>query len=296
MNDLYNFENLDTSFVKLEALVGYLCRRGFVGTINVRFDEYSALITVNSAGKLRVSEFDEIGTRVRNGPAAFRSVISKAQSPGGIIDVTGSEVDDIDLFGDENGDARDTNAEHETASKLICHVRIEPPKNDVETRSRRSLSELADFPFDLTNRFEDEAASPTDREVRLEMMVDVTSDLLSTIDEALGQAGLDFTLAFQKACSDVSSKYPFMEPEKRIFSYRGGFVHIDPDTHLRTLATALGDALTRIFDRLAANAKFANVYRIAFQKVELLAVTRKDEFRTTGMARQVDRFLKHSAI
>lgn len=294
MND---FHNLDTSFVKFDTLVRYLCRRGFVGCINLKFEGYRGEIAVSSAGKLRVSEFDDKGKRVRGGQTAFAGMIVRSEAPGGIINVIEHKALKASLLAEGNDDvdtaAETSNPNDLSVSKLIRHVRIQSATPASGQQVRGLLSQLADFPYDLTNHFEDEAASPTDNERRLEMMIDVTSDLLSTIERALDRAGLDFALAFRKACSDVSDKYPFLEPEKLLFRYSDGFVYISPDIDLGSLATGIGDVLVCIFDRLSSIAKLSKAFRFAVQKIQLLATTRKDEFAATGLGLQVERLLKH---
>jgi hypothetical protein len=70
MKDRPFFENLDTSFVDLEALVLYLRRRKFAGTIEVKFTGYDGEITFTAEGKLRVKESDNVAGKMADGEKA----------------------------------------------------------------------------------------------------------------------------------------------------------------------------------------------------------------------------------
>ena len=298
MKDRQFFENLDTSFIKLEALVRYLRRRSFIGTINVKYTGYIGEITFTSENKLRVTEQDQIAGRVTGGQMAFKSIIARSGEPGGIINVVQSlnapkpEPANEEFDANPGGNVVDIlNANGKRNTGIIPHVRIEPklikPK---EPRRRSMLSQHADFPFDLSNHVELRAEGGQDiPDAALELMIDVTSDLLSMIDNSLQRAGLDFHAALERACADVSANYPFLDPRKRHFRYSQGFVYIKPDIDLKHLTTGIGDALARIFERLGASPKFGKVHRFAVQKVRQLMHTRKLEFEQTGLIGDVER-------
>jgi hypothetical protein len=134
------------------------------------------------------------------------------------------------------------------------------------------------FPFELTNHVEEKARVSRQFADDHELMIDVAGELLKTIDGALGRAGLDFTAAFEQACSDVAGEYPFLAPERNIFRYSSGTVHVDRAADLHQFSEGLGNALARIFDRLSGSPKFGKVFRFTAQRVRLLIQKRKDQF------------------
>lgn len=298
MKDRQFFENLDTSFIRLEALVRYMSRRNFIGSIYVKFTGYVGEITFTPEKKLRVTEKDQIAGRVISGEKAFNSIVSRSAASGGIINVVQSlnvlprvVAHAAEDAGDgKAADAANGNGNSNGISKIVQHVRIEPKSPDA-VRARGSLSQRPDFPFDLANHFEMHETDAAEPGVDLELMTDVTSDLLSTIDHALRHAGLDFSAALQKACADVSNKHPFLDPQKRLFKYSQGFVFISPKNELNTFATGVGDTLARIFDRLNSSPKYGKVHRYTVQKVRQLLHTRRVEFEKAGLMPHVDRAL-----
>ncbi|MEZ5308247.1 MAG: hypothetical protein R2684_13965 [Pyrinomonadaceae bacterium] len=88
--------NLDTSFVNLSALVKFLRRRQFLGTIKIRLNGYDAEIALREKNRLGVKEHDHISGRVSEGEEAFQRVLIRAREGGGTIDVfqniNGSEI------------------------------------------------------------------------------------------------------------------------------------------------------------------------------------------------------------
>ena len=289
MKDRQLFENLDTSFVKLDALVRHLCRLGFVGTISLDFEDYHGEITLTPTGKLRVAETDSAADISHRGQKAFEQIMLRAEDPGGKINVT--ESDDA-----ATASEAENVAAGEEVSKLIRHVKIVPKRVGTPRQARAALAELAEFPFELTNNFEEEAAFPADTDLGLELMIDVVSDLLSSIDEVLDCEGLNFSAAFKKACSDAAGKYPFMDPEERLFLYSGGLVYISPAVNLRSLVAGVGEVLGLIFERLSASSKFVRIHESVLQRVRSLTAARKDEFTRTGMLRQVERAISRKTV
>jgi hypothetical protein len=290
------FENLDTSFVNLDSLVRYLRRRKFVGTIRVEFTGYKGEVVFNADGKLRVHEFDRVAGETVHGEKAFNNIIVRAKDAGGIINVIQTlseappdikpEVETamvvasngipINGNGKTNGNGMpakngnvDTKTDHESAaSPLLRHLNF-PYKlaNDVEDRARESRNPITDF----------------------DRMVELTGELLNTIDGALEHAGLDFSAAFERACGDVSDEYPFLDPPKRTFKYSCGKVYIKNGADLDLLPNALGEALARIFDRLSSAPKLGKVYRFTVQKVRLLVHSRREQFDRVLLTAQIER-------
>ncbi len=80
-------QNLDTSFVNLSALVKYLRRRQFVGTVSIQLNGYRAEILIKEDSQLRVRENDQISGRISDGEEAFQRLLIRAREPGGTINV-----------------------------------------------------------------------------------------------------------------------------------------------------------------------------------------------------------------
>src|SRR6185436_9029314 len=79
------YENLDTSFVNLWALLRYLSQRSFVGRVHVELENYSADVFLNGREVPLVHEVDrDAGTDVVEDAALHRLVLRVRESAGSI--------------------------------------------------------------------------------------------------------------------------------------------------------------------------------------------------------------------
>ena len=83
-------KNLDTSFVNLSALIKYLRRRQFIGSVEVQLNGYRADIKLMEDNLISVHEHDEISGRVSEGEEAFQRLLIRSRESGGTIDVSQS--------------------------------------------------------------------------------------------------------------------------------------------------------------------------------------------------------------
>src|SRR5918992_1403028 len=86
------YENLDTSFVNVWALLRYLSQRSFVGRVHVELENYSADVFVNGSETPLVREIDRgAGTDVVEEAALHRLVLRVRESSGSINVYEGAE-------------------------------------------------------------------------------------------------------------------------------------------------------------------------------------------------------------
>src|SRR5438128_7737615 len=86
------YENLDTSFVNLWALLRHLSQRAFVGRVHVEMDDYSADVFLTGSNTPLVHEVDRsAGTDVLEEAAMHRLVLRARESSGTISVFEGAE-------------------------------------------------------------------------------------------------------------------------------------------------------------------------------------------------------------
>src|SRR5881392_2583502 len=86
------YENLDTSFVNLWALMRHLSQRAFVGRVHVEMDDYSADVFLTGSNTPLVREVDRAaGTDVLEAAAMHRLVLRARESPGTISVFEGAD-------------------------------------------------------------------------------------------------------------------------------------------------------------------------------------------------------------
>lgn len=87
------FQNLDTTYVNLAALLRYLQNRRFKGRVLVELQEYTAVVVLNGSDPPEVNEMDHTSGRSSEGSAALQRLLVRSTTPGGLISVFESVVD-----------------------------------------------------------------------------------------------------------------------------------------------------------------------------------------------------------
>ncbi len=81
------YENLDTAFVNLAALLRFLQQRDFTGRVHVELDEYDGDIYLAARHGLETRERDHASGREDAGEAALQRLLVRAREEGGRISV-----------------------------------------------------------------------------------------------------------------------------------------------------------------------------------------------------------------
>lgn len=334
-------ENLDTSFVNLSALLRYLRRRQFVGSIRVELSGYEADIVLNSENQLNVREYDRIAGRIAEGEEALQRLLIRAREPGGIIHV-------YQQVAEAEKQKSAQNAPIPKPTELIPELKIEPPKAEVKiaetvvTEVKKAVAngnvvtlkaisseapnavkvlppngnakkveivkqpviekiknpveakpkiKLPDFPFELSNNFEKKAMKNQLSTEEWQTLLNLTGELLKTIDDCLIKANLDFSAAFQKASAEVSADYPFLNPNAEIFLYKRGKIGMSKQTNAKIFVAGINEALRRILDKLGASPKFAEVHRYTVHKIIALIHQRKPLYDKFSITPQLEKIL-----
>ena len=87
------YENLDTSFVNLWALLRYLMQQGLVGRVHVELADYTADVFMTGSSTPMVHEIDHATGRDTLEEAALHRLVVRAREPGGKITVYEGEDD-----------------------------------------------------------------------------------------------------------------------------------------------------------------------------------------------------------
>lgn len=305
-------ENLDTSFVNLSALLRYLRRRQFDGSIRLELSGYEADVVLTGNNQITVREYDQIAGRIAEGEEALQRILIRAREPGGIIHVYQNMPDEAKGREKIEPKAIETPAPPQAAPaapaipagggiavKPVANgngnghskpVLPEAPDKTVETETKAG-TKLPDFPFELSNRVEEKAKQAQLPAADWQTLLNLMAELLRTVDNALANADLDFTAAFQKACTEIAADYPFFDPKSNTFSYSSGKVRITEQVSPKLFVGGINGALRRILDKLAANEKFAEVHRYTVQKVAGLIENRRPLYDKYFITPQLDKII-----
>lgn len=300
-------KNLDTSFVNVSALVRYLRRRQFVGNVRIELSGYEAEIFLAEGNTMRVREFDRITGRIGEGEEALQRILIRAREPGGIVNVYQTSADEeiIEEIVGEKISAK----EPEKIANSIRNIKPsnvlaaaaangKPPIAVPLTEVKEAITEkpkpkisLPNLPLEFTNKVEAKAKqtklSPDD----WQLLINLTGELLGTIDKTLAAANLNFSAAFLKVRTEISDDYPFLNPQANIFEYENGKIVIREQTSAKLFTASILEALRRMLEKLGENPKFADVHRAAIQKILMLVHHRRTFYDKFSMTKPLEKFL-----
>ena len=299
-------ENLDTSFVNLSALVRYLRRRQFAGNIRVEMSGYEADIVLTAAGEMRVREHDRIAGRISEGDEALQRLLIRVREPGGIINVhqaveNSTAASDepkpvLEKIADEISFAVETKqtvsggsvaakSPHRNGNSVIAKTE---PENEIESPSIENAapkpSPTPEISLDFGAQPDDKLDQPNFAAQDWQMVLNLTAELLYTIDKSLAEANLEFAAAFEKARAEISTDYPFLDSASGIFDYKNGKIIVRRQINERLFTAGINETLRRILDKLGRNPKFSNVYLITTHRILALIEKRRplyDKFAVT---------------
>jgi hypothetical protein len=302
MNNRPLYENLDTAFVNLSALVKYLKRREFVGRIRVELNNYEADVTLTQANKLAVREHDKVSGRVSEGEEAFHRLLIRARESGGTIHVFQAQAAPASVVAEPSKTVPVVSAEPEKPVTIAQKTQTAPATNGakaaaavqtkpVEVKPAPTLANHPTFPFELSNSVEAKAKRDQISDQDWQVLLGLTGELLGVIDQSLASAKLDFKSAFSKARAQISNDYPFFNQNEEKFSYSNGKVTLSEKVGSRLFVSSIIESLRRIIEKLGANPKFAVVYRETVQKLLALINQRKPLYDRFGMTAQLKRII-----
>ncbi len=239
-------QNLSTSFVNLSALVRFLRGLQFVGSVRVELSSYEAEIFFTHTNQMQAREYDHIAGRISQGEHAFRRILVRAKEPFGRIHVFSVDREDSTEY----------------VKKAFVDDRI-------AVRARGTVHGRGDRPVD--NRLHRiKTADP--------IVIDLASELLRTIDESLAKAGLNFTEAFQNACTIVASEHRFLDSQATVFAYDNGRIKLNENVKLRKFIDGLAAALGHIFDRLRQDTGFGKLLIFTRHRIQTHMSSRRSDY------------------
>ena len=279
-------ENLDTSFVNLSALVKYLRRRQFVGNVRVELNGYEADIVLTAENGLKVREHDRITGRVSEGEEALQRLLIRAREPGGIIHVYQRVEETAQAIVEKPAPMIQEKPVAEQKAIAVNQLQNNQITKDVP----KSSLKLPKFPFELSNRVEAKARQINLSPMEWQQLLDLTAELLQTIDKSLAEANLHFPTAFEKARIEISGDYPFLSPISGFFDYKNGKVSMEEKVSATLFVASINETLRRILEKLGKNEKFSDVHRATTQKILALIHQRKslyDKFFITPQLEKI---------
>ncbi len=270
------YENLDTSFVNVWALLRYLSQRSFVGRVHVQLENYSADVFVNGNETPMVHEIDgDAGTDVVEEAALHRLVLRVRESSGSITVYEGAE------------ESIPPQVESELASPAADEV---SPVAEPEAATPEAGASTAGQDEEETVVAADASAvAKQSNQGEWSETKRVSGELIAGVEQAATSLGADFAALFQAARISLADDYAFLDPIAGQLRYENSSVTINGDTQPQGYVAGVSEALRRVIDKTATGERERRTReRIA---LELARVARKngEALTRSGFSEQLDR-------
>jgi hypothetical protein len=270
------YENLDTSFVNLWALLRHLSQRAFVGRVHVEMDDYSADVFLTGSNTPLVHEVDRAaGTDVLEEAAMHRLVLRTRESAGTISVFEGAD-EAVAMRSVEPAAKTETLA----ATAAVNEFPVPPPSAPPIDKSQSS-----------GNAASSEAPVATEPEEMIEWhdVVKVSGELIGGVERALNGADSDFALFFRAARLELADDYPFLDPTSGGLEYSNSVASLREELPINSYVAGLSEALRRVVDKVATGDRARRVRERVALDLTLVARKRREVLKRSGFQAQLDR-------
>ena len=260
------YQDLDTSFVNLWALLRYLSQRSFAGRVHVDLTDYSADVFLDGSETPLVHEIDRTaGTDVVEEAALHRLVLRVRESPGTISVYEGT----AEAVAPQR-QASPSSAQVPAAATPELMRSSEAKNNDdaaTETTLVRESTPTAD-------------AGET---------IKLSGELIAAVEHAATAQAAKFAELFQQTRVALGDDYTFLDPISGTLDYKNSSVIIKGGSIPQGFVAGVSEALRHVVDQLARGDRARRTReRVA---LELARVARKNSeaIDASGFKEQLDR-------
>jgi len=303
------YENLDTTFVNLWALLRNLSQRGFIGRVHVELKDYTADVFMTGSNTPLVHEMDRAaGTDTLEETALHRLVLRVRETPGKITVFEGPdeavavETSDPNNKAGSSGrakqsDARDLRTHY--APDAYTETDADPARaGEAEPRPHTDspLSWSSPDSQTLTDENDDEHHSATPAvvtepvdEIEWSATVKASGELIGGVERAVTGAGADFASLFNTARLELADDYTFLDPMAGEFTYANSVVTLSQEKPAGSYVIGLSEALRRVVERVATGDQARRVRERVALELFSVARKRKEILARSGFLPQLDR-------
>lgn len=286
VNSRILYENLDTSFVNLWALLRYLIQRGIVGRVHVQLEDYTADVFLTGSSTPMVHEIDHATGRESLEEAALHRLVVRAREPGGAITVY--EGADEALAGGVSTTPMALKSEAAqpsapayaptapTAPITPINLPAEPPAPVLESAGSRIL---AAFARESAQKGGGDWAD----------LVEISGQLIAAVERAATDVGADFASIFKTVQLELADDYTFLDPSMNRFDYANSSVRITAKPGAGPYVAAISESLRRVVDKIANGERAGRIRERVALDLAMLARKRREALTRFNLDMQLDR-------
>jgi hypothetical protein len=288
------YENLDTSFVNLWALLRYLMQLGLVGRVHVELADYTADVFLTGSSTPMVHEIDHATGRDTLEEAALHRLVVRAREPGGKITVYEGE--------DEASKEATQPSVSETPVSEVPGSAAEPwaasssaatPDLDRESFTVPDAAAAIHPPVmqSAGSKMIDSLTKGTAQKKGSDWndLVEISGELIAAVERAAVGVAADFTSLFQAVRLELADDYTFLDPSANRFSYSESVVKVSAKPGAGPYVAAICESLRRVVDKIAVGERGGRVRERVALELARLARKRREPLTRFNLDMQLDR-------
>jgi hypothetical protein len=287
------YEDLDTTFVNLWALLRSLSQKGFIGRVRVELKDYTADVFMTGSNTPLVHEIDRAaGTDTLEESALHRLVLRARGAPGTISVFEGA---DEAVAGQSTASGTGGSPVNHEQDARVTNVEIETPRSRIDgtpahgsQAPSRSESEAPDLPATVAPEPLAGDDTPMD-EIEWGAVVKASGELVGGVERALTSVDADFGSLFGVARLELADDYTFLDPMSDGFTYSNSVVTLSGELPANSYVAGLTEALRRVVDRVATGDRARRVRERVALELFSVARRRNEILARSGFRAQLDR-------
>jgi hypothetical protein len=271
------YENLDTSFVNLWALLRHLSQRAFVGRVHVEMDDYSADVFLTGSNTPLVHEVDRAaGTEVLEEAAMHRLVLRARETPGTISVFEGADEAVAVRSADAAAKIENPESTPGVDESSVIPTSAAPVIDEAQSSGSASSAEAP-------------VATEPEEMVEWHDVLKVSGELIGGVERALNGANSDFTSLFRAARLELADDYTFLDPTSGGLEYSNSVATAREELPVGAYVAGLSEALRRVVDKIATGDRARRVRERVALDLSLVARKRREVLKRSGFQAQLDR-------
>jgi hypothetical protein len=293
------YENLDTTFVNLWALLRKLSQDGFIGRVHVELKDYTADVFMTGSSTPLVHEIDRAeGTEALEETALHRLVLRVRETPGTITVFEGAD-EAVAVQATALSETSPEESDSSAKSKMDHQSTSQAPATAIDASSVIDASGEQALPKAKAREPEPSPATqlvepalpvvePVD-EIEWAAIVKASGELVGGVERALSGPGTDFNSLFDGARLELADDYTFLDPMSGEFTYSDSVVTLGSKLPVGSYVIGLSETLRRVVDAVAIGDRARRVReRVALELVSV-ARKRRDILERSGFLSKLDR-------
>jgi hypothetical protein len=285
VNSRILYENLDTSFVNLWALLRYLIQRGIIGRVHVQLEDYTADVFLTGSSTPMVHEIDHATGRESLEEAALHRLVVRAREPGGAITVY-EGADEAQTAVSNTPMTLTSEAAPPSAPPYVPNAPVapitpinlpaEPPAPDLASPGSRIL---AAFARESAQKGVGDWAD----------LVEISGELIAAVERAATGVGADFASIFKTVRLELADDYTFLDPSMNRFDYANSSVKMTAKPGAGPYVAAISESLRRVVDKIANGDRAGRIRERVALDLAMLARKRREALTRFNLDMQLDR-------